>query len=80
MISRGFHIPSMLDKYFLHLQVLDHNAKHEGWEMELNMFADMTEEEKNSYTGLNVSQVLESMGPVEEETFPQFLSNPSCKC
>ena len=43
------------------------------------MFADMTEEEKSSYTGFNVSQALESLGPVEQETFPQFLSNPSCE-
>jgi hypothetical protein len=46
--------------------------------MELNMFADMTEEEKASYTGFNASQTLESIDAAEEEVL-QYVSNPSCK-
>ena len=46
--------------------------------MELNMFADMTEEEKASYTGFNATEALANID-VEEEVFPQYVSNPSCK-
>ena len=60
-------------------QVVQHNAENEDWEMELNMFADMTEEEKASYTGFNASQTLESIDAAEEEVL-QYVSNPSCKC
>ena len=60
-------------------QVVEHNDVDEDWEMELNMFADMTEEEKSGYTGFNASQALESLGDVEDAVFPQYLSNPSCK-
>ena len=59
-------------------EVLEHNAQNEDWEMELNMFADMTEEEKASYTGFNATAALENLD-VEEEVYPQFVSNPSSK-
>ncbi|XP_063686286.1 uncharacterized protein LOC134820032 [Bolinopsis microptera] len=62
-------------------EVVEHNGvgDREDWVMELNMFADMTEEEKAGYTGFNASQAFESLGDVEEAVVPQYLSNPSSK-
>jgi len=52
-----------------------HDAEEEGWAQELNMFADMTEEEKASYTGFNASAIEEN---ADVEVMPQW-GNPSEK-
>ena len=60
-------------------EVLEHNsAPDNDWVQEMNMFADMTEEEKRGYTGFNASQVTEDIEAVEVN-YPQYISNPSCE-
>ena len=59
-------------------EVLEHNVQNEDWEMELNRFADMTEEEKAAYTGFNATAAFENLEP-EEEVVPQYFSNPDSK-
>merc|ERR1719277_1906260 len=54
-------------------EVVQHNAENEDWEMELNKFADMTEEEKASYTGFNASEALQSID-ADEDILPQYVS------
>ena len=58
-------------------EIAAHDSESTGWTQELNMFADMTEEEKASYTGFNASALdLEEFA--DEEVLPR-LGNPSSK-
>lgn len=59
-------------------EVVAHNAAGDDWAAELNMFSDMTQEEKASYTGFNASEVVDSVNAVEDVA-PAFLANPTCK-
>ena len=55
--------------------VAAHDAETAGWAQELNMFADMTEEEKASYTGFNSSIMEEN---ADYDVMPQW-GNPDEK-
>jgi len=55
--------------------VAAHDAETAGWAQELNMFADMTEEEKASYTGFNSSIMEEN---ADYDIMPQW-GNPDEK-
>eukprot|EP00116_Pleurobrachia_bachei_P002096 sb/3462358/ len=57
-------------------EIAAHDAEEAGWSQELNMFADMTEEEKASYTGFNASAMVSDNA--DEEVLPH-LGNPSEK-
>jgi len=53
-------------------EVVSHNSHDESWEAGINFFADMTDEEKFSYTGANITMQLEEAASIPEFEYKEM--------